>query len=327
MARKRMSYDSQLSLDMFSEVVEVIANPERQVAIELAKETFLVTPVAAAVAAVVEKHVPFVITDQLNTFGSKREKIQSNLKALRLVAKIRSGELHQEALNEEQKSELVRYTGWGAHVAPNSFDLAISNVPFGNFTVYDKRFKQLKAKIHDYFFAKGLDLVRPGGIVAFVTTSRTLDKAGDAVRGYLAERAELVTAIRLPSETFEECAGTSVVTDILVFRKAAEVVREAEGGEDDPVETSANQRKGREFSKVAIDQMWHLSEQNYQVRYIPNEVFIQHRHLHLGRASANGRDQHGNTKWTVGLPANVTLEDALSEVVEKERDWLTGWYL
>ena len=64
MARKRMSYDSQLSLDMFSEVVEVIANPERQVAIELAKETFLVTPVAAAVAAVVEKHVPFVITDQ-----------------------------------------------------------------------------------------------------------------------------------------------------------------------------------------------------------------------------------------------------------------------
>ena len=447
MARKRMSYDSQLSLDMFSEVVEVIANPERQVAIELAKETFLVTPVAAAVAAVVEKHVPFVITDQLNTFGSKREKIQSNLKALRLVAKIRSGELRQEALNEEQKSDLVRYTGWGglsaifnpdgeyqtefselqsllgqeateaakasmltayytpvsviramwkivsimgftggkvaevaagighflglmplemrevshvtlvepdptsatiakalyvsnkckqtrvlntgiedAHVAPNSFDLAISNVPFGNFTVYDKRFKQLKAKIHDYFFAKGLDLVRPGGIVAFVTTSRTLDKAGDAVRGYLAERAELVTAIRLPSEAFEECAGTSVVTDILVFRKAAEVVREAEGGEDDLVETSANQRKGREFSKVAIDQMWHLSEQNYQVRYIPNEVFIQHRHLHLGRASANGRDQHGNTKWTVGLPANVTLEDALSEVVEKERDWLTGWY-
>ena len=108
-----MSYDSQLSLDMFSEVVEVIANPERQVAIELAKETFLVTPVAAAVAAVVEKHVPFVITDQLNTFGSKSEKIQSNLKALRLVAKIRSGELRQEALNEEQKSDLVRYTGWG----------------------------------------------------------------------------------------------------------------------------------------------------------------------------------------------------------------------
>ncbi|MGE0883123.1 MAG: SNF2-related protein [Blastocatellales bacterium] len=108
----------------------------------------------------------------------------------------------------------------------NYFDLILSNVPFGNYAVHDPHLKQafLKASIHDYFFARSLSLARPGGVIAFITSRYTLDKAGSRVRHYLAERAELLAAVRLPENTFRRNAGTEVVTDVVILRKRAAVV-------------------------------------------------------------------------------------------------------
>jgi N12 class adenine-specific DNA methylase len=101
----------------------------------------------------------------------------------------------------------------------NSFDIAVSNVPFGSYKVNDKDYNNQNMYIHDYFFAKTLDKVRPGGIVAFVTSKGTLDKESPEVRKYLAERAELLGAIRLPNTAFKQNAGTEVTSDIIFLQK------------------------------------------------------------------------------------------------------------
>ena len=103
---------------------------------------------------------------------------------------------------------------------PDSFfDVAIGNIPFGNFKLSDKRYDKNNFLIHDYFFAKTLDKVRPGGIVAFVTSKGTMDKESPVVRKYIAQRADLLGAIRLPNDTFKAAAGTDVTSDILFFQK------------------------------------------------------------------------------------------------------------
>lgn len=103
---------------------------------------------------------------------------------------------------------------------PDSFfDVAIGNIPFGNFKLSDKRYDKNNFLIHDYFFAKTLDKVRPGGIIAFVTSKGTLDKESPVVRKYIAQRADLLGAIRLPNDTFKAAAGTDVTSDILFFQK------------------------------------------------------------------------------------------------------------
>ena len=104
-------------------------------------------------------------------------------------------------------------------LADGRFDLAISNVPFGNYTVFDPAFNRHHFLIHDYFFAKALDKVRPGGLVAFVTSMGTMDKTDSRLRGYLEERAELLGAIRLPNTAFKRNANTEVTTDILFLRR------------------------------------------------------------------------------------------------------------
>ena len=103
---------------------------------------------------------------------------------------------------------------------PDSFfDVAIGNVPFGDFRVLDRRYDKHKWLIHDYFFGKALDKVRPGGIVAFITSKGTMDKENSAVRKYLAQRADLIGAIRLPDITFKRNAGTEVTSDIIILQK------------------------------------------------------------------------------------------------------------
>mgnify|MGYP000740760117 CR=1 FL=1 len=103
---------------------------------------------------------------------------------------------------------------------PDSFfDGVVGNVPFGDFKVSDKRYDKHKFLIHDYFFAKSLDKLRPGGVMAFVTSKGTMDKGNSAVRKYIAQRAELLGAIRLPNNTFKGNAGTEVVSDILILQK------------------------------------------------------------------------------------------------------------
>lgn len=103
----------------------------------------------------------------------------------------------------------------------NYFDAAIGNVPFGDYSVNDKRYNHHGFKIHDYFFAKTLDKVRAGGIVCFITSKGTLDKKSDSVRKYISHRAELLGAIRLPNCAFKKNAGTEVTSDILVLQKKA----------------------------------------------------------------------------------------------------------
>ncbi len=101
----------------------------------------------------------------------------------------------------------------------NFFDVVVGNVPFGDFKVYDRKYNAENFKIHDYFVAKSIDKVRPGGIVAVITTKGTMDKKNSSVRKYLAQRAELAGAVRLPNSAFKAEAGTEVTSDILFFQK------------------------------------------------------------------------------------------------------------
>ena len=119
----------------------------------------------------------------------------------------------------------VKITGFEKTDYPNDFfDVAIGNVPFGQYKVADRAYDKHNFLIHDYFFAKALDKVRPGGIVAFVTSKGTMDKKSPEVRKYLAQRAELLGAIRLPNTAFKENAGTEVTSDIIFLKKRDRVI-------------------------------------------------------------------------------------------------------
>ena len=123
-----------------------------------------------------------------------------------------------------QKSSIA-VQGYEKTVFPdNFFDVAIGNVPFGQFHVPDKRYDRLNFPIHEYFIAKALDQVRPGGVIAVVTSSFTMDKQTASARKYIAQRAELLGAIRLPNNAFKAAAGTEVVSDILFLQKRERMV-------------------------------------------------------------------------------------------------------
>lgn len=114
----------------------------------------------------------------------------------------------------------VAIQGYENSELPDSFfDVAIGNVPFGDFKLLDKKYNKHNFLIHDYFFAKTLDKVRPGGVVAFITSSGTMDKTNSKVRRYIAQRADLIGAVRLPNNTFKKNAGTEVVADIIFLQK------------------------------------------------------------------------------------------------------------
>ncbi len=123
-----------------------------------------------------------------------------------------------------QKST-VAVQGYEEAELPDSFfDVAIGNVPFGQFKLSDRRYDRHNFLVHDYFFAKTLDKVRPGGVIAFITSSGTMDKKNPAIRKYIAQRAELLGAIRLPNDTFKKNAGTEVTSDILFLQKRDRMV-------------------------------------------------------------------------------------------------------
>ena len=114
----------------------------------------------------------------------------------------------------------VAIQGYENSELPDSFfDVAIGNVPFGDFKLLDKKYNKHNFLIHDYFFAKTLDKVRPGGVIAFITSSGTMDKRTSKVRKYIAQRADLIGAVRLPNNTFKKNAGTEVTADILFLQK------------------------------------------------------------------------------------------------------------
>lgn len=111
--------------------------------------------------------------------------------------------------------------------ADNSFDLMVTNVPFGGYTVFDPDYNKYNFYIHDYFLAKGIDKIKPNGLMAVITSKGTMDKQNPSIRKYIADRAELVGAIRLPNTAFKQTANTEVVTDILFFRKREEKINAA----------------------------------------------------------------------------------------------------
>lgn len=149
--------------------------------------------------------------------------------------------------------------------------LAIGNVPFGNYQVDDKAYNGLGFNIHNYFLAKVLDQVRPGGVVAFVTSRYTMDSKNAEVRKYLAQRAELLGAIRLPNNAFLANAGTSVVSDILFLQKRQRM--------------------------VAMEPEWvHLDKTEDGITL--NRYFVQHPEMVLGELSTEST-QYGREECTV----------------------------
>ena len=147
-----------------------------------------------------------------------------------------------------QKSNIA-VQGYEKTSLPDSFfDVAIGNVPFGQFKVVDKKYDKNNWLIHDYFFGKTLDKVRPGGIIAFITSSGTMDKKNPAVRKYIAQRAELLGAVRLPNNTFKANAGTEVTSDIIFLQKRDTLVND----EPDWVFLDRDEN-GNEMNKYFVD--------------------------------------------------------------------------
>ncbi|PKM56013.1 MAG: helicase [Firmicutes bacterium HGW-Firmicutes-5] len=172
----------------------------------------------------------------------------------------------------------------------NFFDVAIGNVPFGNYKVYDRLYDKHNFMIHDYFFAKALDNVRPGGIIAFITSKGTMDKKDQAVRKYIAERAELIGAIRLPNTAFKENANTDVTADILFLKK-------------------------RERRSVEIPSWLSIGTTENGVPV--NQYFIDHPHMMLGEMAFDERMFGKESRYTtcVNIHSNFNLEEALVEAV------------
>lgn len=171
---------------------------------------------------------------------------------------------------------------------PNFYDLAIGNVPFGQYQVNDKAYNKLGFNIHNYFFAKAIDQVRPGGIVAFITSRYTMDAKGTEVRKYIAERAELLGAIRLPNNAFQANAGTSVVSDILFLQKRDRA--------------------------IAVEPDWiHLGRTEDGVTL--NSYFVDHPEMVLGEISTKST-QYGTEECTVLPIPGADLSQQLHEAVQ-----------
>jgi len=150
----------------------------------------------------------------------------------------------------------IRVSGYEDVRLPNNFyDVAVGNVPFGDYKVYDPEYKGLKVPIHDYFFIKTLDKIKPGGIAALITSRYTLDKQDTKVRKMIADKADLVAAFRLPSSAFKGIANTEVVTDILILRK--KVPGEVFKGEDFIKTKETKLKKDEKQGNVQTNEYYH----------------------------------------------------------------------
>lgn len=154
-------------------------------------------------------------------FGTMPEEIRNNSRLYGVELDSLTGRI---AAQLYQRAD-IKVCGYEAtNYQDNFFDAAVGNVPFGQYKVADARYNKLNYSIHDYYFAKTLDKVRPGGVVAFVTSRYTMDKENPSVRRYIAQRAELLGAVRLPNTAFKSAAGTEVVSDILFLQKRERVM-------------------------------------------------------------------------------------------------------
>ena len=168
------------------------------------------------------------------------------------------------------------------------YDLAVGNVPFGNYKVNDKAYNKLGFSIHNYFFAKAIDQVRPGGVVAFVTSRYTMDSKDSTARKHMAERADLLGAIRLPNNAFRANAGTDVVSDIIFLQKR-----------DRPID--------HEPDWVQLGK----TEDGFAI----NQYFVDHPEMVLGQLTAEST-QYGREELTVAPIEGANLADQLAEAVQ-----------
>ena len=177
------------------------------------------------------------------------------------------------------------------------FDLAVGNVPFGQYQVSDRAFDKLGFSIHNYFFAKALEQVRPGGVVAFVTSRYTMDAKDSAARKYIAQRADLLGAIRLPNNAFRANAGTDVVSDIIFLQKRDRPIEI----EPDWVHTGIWRNPGANADGFAI-----------------NQYFIDHPEMVLGRQTSEST-QYGRQDFTVVPIEGADLAEQLSGAIRNIR--------
>ena len=185
----------------------------------------------------------------------------------------------------------IAVEGYEKTSLPDSFfDVAIGNVPFGQFKVSDKRYDRLNFNIHDYFFAKTIDKIRPGGLILFVTSKYTMDKVNSSVRKYINERCELLGAIRLPNDTFSESANTKAVSDILILKK-----RERQMVNDAPWLYTQTDENGQTY----------------------NTYFHEHPEMVLGHFEM-AKSMYGRDDLTVipfeDIPLKQSLEEAITHI-------------
>ena len=196
-----------------------------------------------------------------------------------------------QALRAEHPEKLIGVRVGERLLFYGADDLAVGNVPFGQYQVDDRAYNKLGFSIHDYFFAKTLDQVRPGGVIAFVTSRYTMDKQSPEVRRYIAQRAELLGAIRLPNNAFRANAGTDVVSDILFLQKR-----------DRPIE---------------IEPDWVHLGQN-EDGFAINRYFVDHPEMILGRQTSEST-QYGKQDFTVVPIEGLALADQLHDAVKNIR--------
>ncbi|WP_334291280.1 helicase-related protein [Roseburia intestinalis] len=195
----------------------------------------------------------------------------------------------------------ISITGFENTTYPdNFFDVVVGNVPFGDYKVFDPKYNKYNFRIHDYFLAKALDQVRPGGMVAVITTKGTLDKANPTIRKYLAERAELVGAVRLPNTAFKDNAGTEVTADILFLQK-----RER---------------------KIDIEPDWvHLGVTGNGIAV--NSYFAEHSEMMLGTMEYDTRIYGQDSRYTVCVndDENFNMYEALNKAIGNIKAQMTDF--
>ena len=195
----------------------------------------------------------------------------------------------------------ISITGFENTTYPdNFFDVVVGNVPFGDYKVFDPKYNKYNFRIHDYFLAKALDQVRPGGMVAVITTKGTLDKANPTIRKYLAERAELVGAVRLPNTAFKDNAGTEVTADILFLQK-----RER---------------------KIDIEPDWvHLGVTGNGIAV--NSYFAEHPEMMLGSMKYDTRIYGQDSRYTVCVndDENFNMYEALNKAIGNIKAQMTDF--
>ena len=192
-----------------------------------------------------------------------------------------------------QKADISVMGYEATHFDDNSFDVVIGNIPFNSIKIFDGRYDDLDFFIHDYFVAKTLDLVKPGGIIAFITSKGTLDKTNETVRKYIAERAELIGAIRLPNTAFKTLAGTEVTADILFLKKRDKLLKLSNDDLPEWVKTETDRTK--------------------YIRY--NYYFMEHPEMLLGEMQSS-RNMYGREDGTACIaPDGYDLYTELDRAV------------